>query len=118
MTEIITRPTECVSRKETWAEDRRVHFEQSLLGYGWVKGQVKGEMFLNRQMPDEIRFVKGDKALFIDDFGAFVFMPNYFDGAWQRTHGISDDEIDKSPQGHLHFCDGPKLDLKSGLWVK
>ncbi len=112
---MIDRPTDCVSRKETWAEDRRARFEQTLLGYGWVKKTIRGEEFLGRRMPSEIRYCKDTAtlpALYVDDFGIFL----YENG--QRTHGISDDEIDKSPQGYLHFCDGPKLDLKSGEWVK
>ncbi len=110
----IHRPTDCVSRKETWAEDRRAWFEKELERLGWVKKTIRGEYFGGRQMPSEIRYCKDAPtlpALYIDDFGAFL----YENG--QRTHGISDDEIDKSPQGYLHFYDGPKLDLKNGIWV-
>ncbi len=122
----MTTPTECVSRKETWAEDRRARFEAELLEYGWVKRQIEGERFLGRQMPNERRFVKGNKALMVDDFGAFAYEfivnPNYLDGAvtgtWRRVHGISDDLIDASPEGFLWFYNGEKLDLRSGMWEK
>ncbi len=130
MTNHIPHPSDSVSRKETWAEDRRARFETELLRLGWIKALTGGERFLNRQMPDERRFVKGNKALMVDDFGAFAYefmvYPGYspdcldgtITGVWRRILGISDDEIDKSPQGYLHFCDGPKLDLKMGEWVK
>ncbi len=121
----MTYQTEVVSRKETWAEDRRARFEKELERLGWVKPLTGGERFLNRQMPDEIRFVKGDKALMVDDFGAFVYelkvscnSPDGAPGTWRRVHGISDDLIEASPEGYLHFTKGPKLDLKSGEWVK
>ncbi len=118
--------TEVVSRKETWAEDRRARFEQSLLDYGWAKGQVRGEKFLGRQMPDEMRFVKGGVSLHVDDGGAFLYEfivhPHYLDGAvsgtWKRTKGISDNLVDASPPGFLRFFNRKKLDLATGLWVK
>ena len=125
----MTTPSDCVSRKETWAEDRRVRFEKELERLGWVKALTGGERFLGRQMPDKRRFVKGNKALMVDDFGAFAFefmvYPGYspdcldgtITGVWRRTHGISDDEIDASPEGFLWFYNGEKLDLRSGMWV-
>ncbi len=122
----ITRPPESVSFKSPWSEFNRGRFEAELLRLGWVYAVVQGECFLGRQMPDERRWIKGDKALMVDDFGAFLFQfivnPNYLDGVlggnWQRVDGISDDAIDASPEGYLHFDSGRKLDLKKGKWFE
>ncbi len=121
----IHRPTDCVSRKETWAGEKRARFEAEIVRLGWIKALTGGEMFLGRQMPDEMRFVKGNKALVVDDFGAFAYEfivnPNYLDGAvtgtWRRVHGISDDLIEKSPEGFLWFYNGEKLNLRNGEWM-
>ncbi len=61
------------SQKFDWDAERRGRFEQELINFGWIYSQVRGERFLGRQMPSEGRFVKGVKALMVDDGGCFIF---------------------------------------------
>ncbi len=107
----IPRPPASNSQKLDWDVVKRRLFEEELVRFGWVKSQVRGEKFLGRQMPDEGRFVKGDKALFVDDNGCFAYEYGH------RIGGISNEEIDASDQDYLCFNYGRRLDLKSGKWV-
>ena len=99
------------SPKLDWDDERRARFEQELIGFGWIYSQVRGERFLGRQMPSEKRFLKGDKALFVDNFGVFLYEYGH------RIAGISDERIDASDPGYLYFNYGRKLCLKTGGWV-
>ncbi len=105
-----------------WDSIKRGLFEKELRRLGWIKGRVQGEWFLGRQMPDEVRFTKQGTALYIDDHGALIYEyivhPHYLDGAilgiWKRTQGISDEMVEKSPEGFLYFHNGKRLNLKTG----
>ncbi len=90
-----------MAEKTPWSTERRPRFEKELQNHGWFPNWTQGER----------RFAKEGKSIYVDDGGLFV----YENGV--RVLGLSDDLVDASPVGFLHFYHGEILDLKTGGWV-